>query len=579
MSRSCFPRGAIREEASALVQSTGSLVYIPAIRSLVSSRIPTTQPPFNWPIEAVLPLIRIQKNSIKRPFLSDRGGHEIPSMTRLYGAPSENRNPGTLTIEHKDNGYCVEDCCYCCFEVFYVPSKDRLEESGIALNSPEEQRVKIVEIEPYAEWVTIFPIHMGTNPNSFLKPKYDHIEQISIHLWKETGPLPEDWVDSDFEMPEHLSLSEDEVVDYLASLPKGFIKQFDYGLGLTKRYKLIIETVQELSDCTRILVAPYIQTGVSETGSTFNICLDDFNEMRKSIDRTLKHGRTAANEINYADTRNILNKSSGQPPIPVNTGRSPLHKSITGVATGGVSMSQDKLDETINSLTKNAKSIAEKDPKKVATLKRDLEFVELEALIERYAKMLVANHNEKKWQTFLDENSFLLNLAFGCPVVKVCGQTSVGGRRFRGDGGKVADFLVKNNLTNNSAIVEIKTPKTKLLNKSPYRPGVFTPSGDLVGAVNQSLNQKHHFEREFANHKVNSGMSDIEAHSVRCCVIIGTIPEDLHQQKSFELYRGNSKNVDIITFDELLKNLEALRDLISPESPENTESPRIDPPF
>jgi hypothetical protein len=54
-------------------------------------------------------------------------------------------------------------------------------------------------------------------------------------------------------------------------------------------------------------------------------------------------------------------------------------------------------------------------------------------------------------------------------------QASIGGRKLSGSGEKIADFLVKNSLTNNTALFEIKTPQSKILNDKPYRAGVYTP--------------------------------------------------------------------------------------------------------
>ena len=194
--------------------------------------------------------------------------------------------------------------------------------------------------------------------------------------------------------------------------------------------------------------------------------------------------------------------------------------------------------------------------------------------------MMQTNLKEQRWQEFLDVNSFILGLAFGYPVVKVRGQASVGGHKLSGQGEKIADFLVKNSLTNNSAIIEIKTPQTRMFNKGAYRGDVHAPSRELVGAINQALNQKHNFEREIARIKDNSQLYDIESYSVRCCLIVGTIPSDQDLNKSFELFRGNSKHVEIVTFDELLEKLKGLRDLLTSRDPETRiERHPIEPPF
>ena len=118
-------------------------------------------------------------------------------------------------------------------------------------------------------------------------------------------------------------------------------------------------------------------------------------------------------------------------------------------------------------------------------------------------------------------------------------------------------------MTNNSAIVEIKTPRTKLLNARPYRGDVYTPSSDLAGAINQALEQKYQFEKGIAQIKENSRTYDIETYSVHCCLIIGTMPCGEDQVKSFEIFRRNSKDVEITTYDELLKKLKQLRDFLT----------------
>ncbi len=79
------------------------------------------------------------------------------------------------------------------------------------------------------------------------------------------------------------------------------------------------------------------------------------------------------------------------------------------------------------------------------------------------------------------------------------------------------------------------------------------------------LDQKYQFQRHIAQIKDNSGIHDIESYSVHCCLIIGTMPSKKNQDllKSFELFRGNSKDVTIVTFDELLEKLKQLRDSIA----------------
>ena len=194
--------------------------------------------------------------------------------------------------------------------------------------------------------------------------------------------------------------------------------------------------------------------------------------------------------------------------------------------------------------------------------------------------MIVKNLPESTWQRFLNENPFVLTMAFGYPVIKVHDQASVGGRTVFGMGEKIADFLVKNSMTNNVAIVEIKKPQTKLLNQKQVSNGVYTPSGELVGAINQTLDQKYRFEQDIAQIKMNSRVYDMESYSLHCCLIVGRVPLDEAQLRSFEMFRGNSKDVEIITFDELLEKLKHLREFLNSPEPDLGDSLQsFEPPF
>jgi Domain of unknown function (DUF4263) len=150
-------------------------------------------------------------------------------------------------------------------------------------------------------------------------------------------------------------------------------------------------------------------------------------------------------------------------------------------------------------------------------------------------------------------------MAFGYPIIKVKDQASVGGRKLSGDGDKITDYLVKNSPTNNTARFEIKTPQTAILNTRQFREGVYTPSAELSGSINQALNQRYQFQKHIASIKDNSRLYDLESYAVHCCLIIGRTPEGDDQKKSFERFRRNSKDVEIVTFDELLEKLKQLR--------------------
>ena len=151
---------------------------------------------------------------------------------------------------------------------------------------------------------------------------------------------------------------------------------------------------------------------------------------------------------------------------------------------------------------------------------------------------------------------------FGAPLVRVHSKASVGGTGFDGSSGKIADYVVRHSLTNNIALVEIKRPDTRLLARKAYRSGVYPASSELSGALTQVLDQRYHVMQEFLTLKGNAREWELESHSVACFVVAGRLPaaDELDQQKSLSLIRENSKNVVVITYDEVLERMRQLRD-------------------
>lgn len=495
-------------------------------------------------------------------------------MVRLFREVDESIH-GKLEIDQVARGVV---------EVYYVPPPLLLAEFDIDPDDAELYKAKLIEIDTRSGKLTIFPLNTNRTKHGLLGPKYTQVRRItladgtpvlsiaaqdgdsSIHYarsvtFHSTEPLEvevasEDIADSPW--------SADQIKEILESLPPTFTKDYDFGLGLAKPYRFIVEAVEELTDCDEILISAQEETGVDEAGSVFRIASADFEALRKTLNSTTRLGQVAGMTVKSAQTYNFFARLLGQPLVPINLGRQPLRKLLTRAAQGDeANLSEEEQEEVIGFFSRNLKSISESSPEKLVRLKNDLEFVNLEKLIARYEDMLAKGHNEAAWQEFLERNPFVLSLVFSYPIVKVGQQASVGGRKLSGKGEKITDFLLKNSKTNNTALVEIKTPRTKLLNKREFRGGVFTPSKELSGSIVQALDQKYQFERDISGIKDRSKEPEVESYSVHCCLIVGTMLEDDDEKKSFELYRRNSKDVEIVTFDELLEKMIELRGFLA----------------
>ncbi|MCK5683497.1 DUF4263 domain-containing protein, partial [bacterium] len=399
--------------------------------------------------------------------------------------------------------------------------------------------------------ICISPIVTFPDQSDFLHRKYKQVEDIILEGF-------------DFTTPENV----EDLLDVLQELPTGFIKGYEYGLGLMKDLRFIIHTVEEIPEIKYLVVSKQGQSKID--GKMYILNYNDFELIRKGINSiSYGHQKDSRIEKSIFSYNSLLHQL--RPEIYTKKKKpyqkDVLRKFISGRSINSSSLTKSDAQAAIKILSDSKQRIYSKEREKILQLQQDIELINLECLIGETEKLLSQKASESKWQVFLEKNPVILSLAFGYPVVKLQESASVGGRTLSGSGDKITDFLVKNNLTNNTALVEIKRPSTKLLYQTAYRDSVYAPSKELSGGVTQILDQKYRFQKEIATIKDNSGINDIETYSVDCVIIIGTIPTEKDKQKSFELYRSNMKDVRIFTFDEMLNKL---KDIYSAFSQQET---------
>lgn len=122
-------------------------------------------------------------------------------------------------------------------------------------------------------------------------------------------------------------------------------------------------------------------------------------------------------------------------------------------------------------------------------------------------------------------------------------------------------------MTQNVALIEIKTPCTEIVGK-PYRE-TYSMSFDMSGAVNQVLNYRDELQKNFNGLTRDLEDGDtVRAFSPKCVVVIGKINTlNAKQQKAFELYRNSFNNLTIITFDELHQKICDLISVFKEDTP------------
>jgi len=200
--------------------------------------------------------------------------------------------------------------------------------------------------------------------------------------------------------------------------------------------------------------------------------------------------------------------------------------------------------------------LSQLDNEKLKNIESLVSIKSLEAVLKIWNENKL-NTNEEFWQKTLQDNSWILSQVFSCPFIKIGQKFYCGGKEDDDKGGVKGDLLYKNNITNNLAFVEIKTP-VKCIIGSQYRGieegkdnFVYSMDSELTGGINQVLNQRKVY---IENHGDNNGKF---LHNPKCVLVIGNTDDmDEDKKKSFELFRSFSKEVEIISFNELFGRIE-----------------------
>ncbi|WP_344696408.1 Shedu immune nuclease family protein [Sphingomonas rosea] len=395
--------------------------------------------------------------------------------------------------------------------------------------------------------IAIFPQLIGFSERLY-RPKYRRLREIVI----------------DYDLTDDPPTSHYEVVDLLSNMPNGFLRDPSFGLGVVKEMRPLIEAIESVEGVTRLVIGEFESTRV-ERGS-FYLNAGEYRLLQQGISRTTRMYQ----EESLADRRLMAFNASLHRADPT---KYPLRERPYKAGTvfkllGGSKISavtlrgQDRVG-LLQALASNASAIADRDPAEFVQLQKDIEIVSLDKLIDAVRRRINRNSAESAWQSLLEINPFLLSMLFGQPVVLLQAGASVGGQRLTGHGTKIADFLTSNALTHNAALVEIKRPKTPLLNKTEYRGGVLGPSRELMGAVAQVLDQRYKLMTGIMGTKWNNRQIELEVPAVECVVVAGVIPKGEAEIASFELIRHSFKDVQIVTFDELLERLQLLRTLLA----------------
>ena len=227
-----------------------------------------------------------------------------------------------------------------------------------------------------------------------------------------------------------------------------------------------------------------------------------------------------------------------------------------------------------SSLDSLKKSLAELQDENAQHLAMSLNIVKLQRVATLMADNL-DNNSEEFWQTTVfKENQWVLAQIFACPCTIFSDKAYVGGKGVDNSGGNLCDFIYQNRLSQNVALIEIKTPCTEIIGNS-YR-GTYSFSHELSGAVNQVLNYRDNLTKSYYT-LCHQSASQFEVLSPKCVVIIGKLASmNSTQIAAFESFRNSLSGVQILTFDELYQRVIDLIAILSETSPSMQHTPELE---
>lgn len=172
-----------------------------------------------------------------------------------------------------------------------------------------------------------------------------------------------------------------------------------------------------------------------------------------------------------------------------------------------------------------------------------------------------STHSEEKtFQFFFEKNQWIFGYGLDYRYQNILQREAhLSDAELNGSNSVIGDYLLGDKLF--TTFIELKKPSTNLFGKSSNRSNSWKLSNDLIDSFSQilehkasgqiRLEQKQYIDGEPLQHKAyDSKVVLIIGHWNQLDESISTLEREI-KKKTFELFRRDSRNVEIITFDEL----------------------------
>jgi hypothetical protein len=218
----------------------------------------------------------------------------------------------------------------------------------------------------------------------------------------------------------------------------------------------------------------------------------------------------------------------------------------------------------------NNGAVTSKDIVNIGYRKEQLEnfrcLLEEPSYLETYRneKSITDSRPEIVWQYFLNDNSWIFGFGLDYRFLGILQKEAhIGTEDVAGKNAAIGDFILGCN--DFTVLVELKRPDTPLFKntKQLNRASTWTLSGELISSVSQILEQKAEWQLK-SQTNIQGNFTDegslIKQKTIdpKSILIIGNrnqyegeMLENHIKARTFELFRRDSRNIEIVTYDEL----------------------------
>lgn len=258
-----------------------------------------------------------------------------------------------------------------------------------------------------SDYVTLHPINARSESSAYGKPKYDNIRSIVV-----TRPVYQEYTHP---------TDQDELEALLGLLPAGLTKDWRYGLGFHYEYRYIIQALNDLEGVvTLVLHGGPSGSDAKIKDSEFYLGVDWLEQLQRSLDRlTQRHQRETAADKKLVCYTGLLHKADSTLYPPRERKLPPdLLANLVALGSAAPRLSPKDQKQAAKLTRQSVPALAKSAPDTLYQLKSEIELITLGELIEIYRRMMYSKVTEPRWQKFLSEHPFVLDMAFGYPVKK-----------------------------------------------------------------------------------------------------------------------------------------------------------------